>query len=120
MRSKRVDPVVIYGKSQTIPGQALKPAELIKRQQAGTLPPIDVSGLFEYHYDESGKQIREPLPLELADLHKYALDVRKKRFETEMEIRKKNALKERDAIIEQFKQSDEYKAMIASGAVPKL
>lgn len=55
-------------KSQTVPGQSLVPAELLKRHLAGTLP--DIAKTPRYTYNEHGQQISEDLSqLELHELH---------------------------------------------------
>lgn len=94
-----------YGPSKTIPGQSLYPADLLKRHLAGTLPDIDHSQKYEYHYDENGEQIAEPLPLEMFELHNLAVALRKKQFEAATKHRAAQAQKERDSIIEQYKSS---------------
>lgn len=92
-----------YSTSKTIPGQSLIPAELLKRHLAGTLPDIDKSSKYEYHYDENGEQIGEPLPIEMHELHKLALALRKKQFEEENVRRAERAKKYRDQLIEEYK-----------------
>lgn len=94
-----------YGPSKTIPGQSLYPADLMKRHLAGTLPPIDLSGKYEYHYDEQGNPIGQPLPLEMHKLHELAVALRKKQFEAATEARKAQALKDREKVIEEYKKS---------------
>lgn len=95
----------VYGPSKTIPGQSLYPADLMKRHLAGTLPPIDLSSKYEHHYDEEGKQISEPLPTEMYELHALAVALRKKQFEAATEHRKQQAEKQRLEIIEEYKKS---------------
>lgn len=95
----------VYGPSKTIPGQSLYPADLLKRHLAGTLPDIDLSKKYEYHYDENGEQIAEPLPLEMFELHKLAVALRKRQFEEATEHRKQQAIKQREQIIEEYKRS---------------
>lgn len=94
----------IYGTSRTIPGQSLIPADLLKRHLAGTMPDIDLSQRYEYHYDENGNQIGEPLPIELHELHKLALRVRKQQEEAANKLRAEKAKKFRDDLIEQYKK----------------
>lgn len=53
--------------SPTVPGQSLKPAEVIERHLAGTLP--DIQKTPQYTHDEDGNQISEDLSkLELHEL----------------------------------------------------
>lgn len=99
---------VEYSESKTIPGQSLIPAELLKRHLAGTLPEIDQTSMNEYHYDENGEQIGEPLPVEMHELHKLAVAIRKRQFEEATEHRRKEAEKFKQRII------DEYKSTLAS------
>lgn len=91
-----------YSESKTIPGQALKPSELMKRHLAGTLPDIDRSAKFEYHYDEEGNQIGEPFPVEMHELHTLAVAIRKRQYEEELAQRKKRAQRDRDRIIAEY------------------
>lgn len=111
-----------YSASRTIPGQSLKPADLLKRHLAGTLPDIDHSQKYEYHYDENGEQIAVPLPLEMHELHKLAVALRKRQYEEAIEQRKQRAVQERDKLIAEYKQTPEYlKALEAakhSAAIP--
>lgn len=94
-----------YSSSKTIPGQSLLPADLLKRHLAGTLPDIDQSERFEYHYDENGNQINEPMPLEMHELHKLAVAIRKRQFEEATEQRKAQAIKFRQEIIDEYKKT---------------
>lgn len=95
---------MIYPPSKTIPGQSLYPSDLLKRHLAGTLPPIDLSAKYEHHYDEQGNKISEPLPTEMYELHTLAVTLRKKQYEAAQEHRKQQALKDRDAIIEEYRK----------------
>lgn len=97
-RSKFSKPTA-YGPSQTIPGQSLKPSELLKRHLAGTLPDIDLSQKYEYHYDDQGKKVSEPLPLELHEVHKLSVAIRQRQYEEALEQRKQQAEKHKEAII---------------------
>lgn len=109
-----------YGPSKTIPGQSLKPAELLKRHLAGTLPPIDLSGRMEYHYDETGKQVAEPLPLEMHEMHKLAVALRKRQYEEALEARKKQAEKFKQQILaEHQKQLEEKQKTDNKTATPE-
>lgn len=94
----------VYSTSRTIPGQSLLPSELLKRHLAGTLPDIDLSQRYEYHYDENGAQIGEAFPIEMHELHKLALRVRKEREEEINKMRAEKAKKFRDDLIEQYKK----------------
>lgn len=104
-RKKQSTPVT-YSASATIPGQTLKPSELLKRHLAGTLPPIDLSNKYEYHYDSTGKQIAEPLPLELHEVHALSVAIRKRQFEEATEIRRKQAEKHKQDIIDEYKRQN--------------
>lgn len=94
-----------YGPSKAIPGQALKPSDLMKRHMAGTLPDIDLARQFEYHYDSDGKQIGEPLPLEMHEIHALAAIIKQRQWDQAVEARKRQAERLRDEIIEEYKKS---------------
>lgn len=94
----------IYSTSKTVPGQSLIPADLLKRHLAGTMPDIDLSQKYEYHYDENGEQIGEPLPIEMHELHKLALKMRKAQEENANIQRAEKAKKFRDSLIEEYKR----------------
>lgn len=100
-RQKKSTPEKFTG-SLTIPGQSLKPAELLKRHLAGTLPPIDLSSRYEYHYDDEGKQVAEPLPLELHEVHKLSVAIRQRQYEEALEARKKAAEQHKEEIISEY------------------
>lgn len=100
-RSKKSEPTK-YGSSKTVPGQALKPSDLLKRHLAGTLPPIDLSKRYEFHYNEKGEQVSEPLPLELHEVHKLSVAIRQKQWEQSLEKRKKQAEKHAEEIIAEY------------------
>lgn len=91
-----------YGTSRTIPGQSLVPAKLMERHLAGTLPDIDLSSRYEYHYDEEGNKIGEPLPLEMHELHKMAVAIRNRQFEEATKARKEQAEKFRQKVIDEY------------------
>lgn len=110
-RSKNTVPTT-YGPSMTIPGQALKPSELLKRHLAGTLPPIDLSKRYEYHYDEDGKQVLEPLPTELHEIHKLSVAIRKRQYEEALEARKQAAEKHKADIIAEYERQQALKTAI--------
>jgi len=97
-RSKQILPTG-YTPSQTIPGQSLRPSELLRRHLAGTLPPIDLSNRYEYHYDENGEQVSSPLPLELHEVHRLSVAIRQRQYEEAIEQRKKAAQKHKEDII---------------------
>jgi len=97
--------------SKTLPGQALVPSELLKRHLAGTLPPIDQSKRYEYHYDENGVQIGEPLPVDYQELHNLAVAIRKRQFEEATKARKAKVEKERAKIIEEYEKSRNVKVV---------
>lgn len=107
-RSKQSKPTK-FGASKTIPGQALKPAELLKRHLAGTLPDIDLSRRYEHHYDEEGNQVAEPLPLELHEVHKLSVAIRKRQYEEALEARKKAAERHKEEIIAEYKKQEDLK-----------
>lgn len=94
--------VTSYGPSRTIPGQSLRPAELLKRHLAGTLPPIDLSKQYEYHYDSEGNQVAEPLPLELHEVHKLSVAIRQRQYEEAIEARRKAAERHKQEIIDEY------------------
>ena len=103
----------------TVPGQTLKPSELLKRHLAGTLPPIDLAKKYEFHYDEEGKQVAEPLPLELHEVHKLAVALRKRHYEEALEQRKKQAERFKTQIIEEYeKQLEETRKKTVSSDIP--
>lgn len=109
-----------FGPSQTIPGQALKPADLLRRHLAGTLPPIDLSNKYEYHYDDTGKQVSEPLPLELHEVHKLSVAIRQRQYEEALEHRKRQAEKHKEEIISEYvKQNPQIKPKKAAEPEPK-
>jgi len=90
MRKLKQDPKRIYSPSKTKPGQALIPAELLKRHLAGTLP--DIQKHPQFTHDENGQQISEDLShLELHELHdltmamKAEIAKRQKRLDEESE-----------------------------------
>lgn len=109
-RSKPSTPTK-FGPSKTIPGQSLKPSELLKRHLAGTLPPIDLSKRYEHHFDEEGKQIAEPLPLEMHEVHKLSVAIRQRQYEEALEHRKKQLEKHKENIIAEYEKlkSEEIK-----------
>lgn len=109
----------VYGPSKTIPGQALVPAELMKRHLAGTLPPIDLSRSYEYHYDEQGNKIADRLPNEVHELHELAVALRKKQFEAATEHRKQEAEKERIRVIEEYEKQKALNVPIPDVEEPK-
>lgn len=111
-RSKKSTPTK-FGASLTIPGQALKPAELLKRHLAGTLPDIDLSKRYEYHYDENGNQVAEPLPLELHEVHKLSVAIRKRQYEEAIEQRKLQAEKHKNEIISEYEKQQAAKLKAA-------
>lgn len=96
-----------WGRSQTIPGQSLIPSELLERHLAGTLPEIDMSDNYEYHVDEEGNQIGEPMPLDYITLETLAAEHRAKQREAAIEFRKQEAKELRDKIIEEYKKSQQ-------------
>lgn len=90
--------------THTIPGQSLRPSELLKRHLAGTLPPIDLSSRYEFHYDEKGQQIAEPLPNELHEVHRLSVALRERQYEEQLEARKKAAEKRKQDIIDEYER----------------
>lgn len=103
-----------YGPSKTIPGQSLIPADLMKRHLAGTLPDLDQSQRYEYHYDENGVQIAEPMPLEMYEVHNLAVALRKRQFEEATLQRKAKAEKDREAIIQAYLKEQQAKKDLES------
>lgn len=104
--------------SRTIPGQSLVPSELLKRHLAGTLPPIDQSKKYEYHYDEEGNQIGEPLPVDYQELHNLAVAIRKRQFEEATKARKAKAEKERAKIIADYEKAKNVKVVDDPKTIP--
>lgn len=100
-----LQPSTKYSHSRTVPGQSLVPSDLLKRHLAGTLPDIDHSSMYEYHYDEDGVQVAEPLPIEFHEFHKMALQLRKRQIEEANRLRAVQAKKFRDEVIEEYKKS---------------
>lgn len=96
-----------FGPSKTIPGQSLYPADLMKRHLAGTLPPIDLSAKYEYHYDEEGNQIGQPMPKEMYEVHALAVALRKRQYQEAIEHRKQEAEKLKQSILDEYKKSQE-------------
>lgn len=91
-----------YGPSQTIPGQSLIPAELLKRHLAGTLPDIGKNPL--YTHDENGKQISEDLShLELHEMHDLARALRDEYDKRTAQENNESKEQERLRIIEEYK-----------------
>lgn len=111
LQSRRGTPTT-YGISKTIPGQALKPSELLKRHLAGTLPEIDLSSRYEYHFDEDGKQVAEPLPLELHEVHRLSVALREEEWKRSLEQRKAQADKHKQDIIDAYVKEQEAKGVI--------
>lgn len=93
-----------YGPSQTIPGQSLTPGEVLKRHLAGTLPPIDHAAKYEYHFNEDGEQVAVPVPLELHEIHKLSLELRKRQWEEAIESRREAAEKHKQDIIDEYEK----------------
>lgn len=98
----RSKPATKYSQSRTIPGQSLYPADLLRRHLAGTLPDIDRSKAYEFHYDAEGNQIAEPLALEYHELQELAVVLRRRQYEEAIEKRKADAAKFRDKIISDY------------------
>lgn len=119
-RPTRWSPPVVFGPSKTIPGQALRPAELLKRHLAGTLPPIDLRDRYEFHYDENGEQIGEPMPLEIHEIHRITEKLREAQKAAATEARKKQAEKFKNQIIDEYlREQKELEAKKGSDGTPK-
>lgn len=89
MRTIRSTPTIKFGPSVTKPGQALIPAELLKRHLAGTLP--DIMKRPQFTHNENGEQISEDLSkLELHELHDLAVQL-KQEYDKRAEELKKQA-----------------------------
>lgn len=114
-RSKKNVPTK-YSESRTIPGQALTPAAMLKRHLAGTMPDIDLSRKYEYHFDETGKQVAEPLPLEVHELHKLSVMLRKRQYEEALEHKKQQAQKHKEQIISEYEKLQAEKSSAATPA----
>lgn len=106
-----------WGRSQTIPGQSLIPAELLERHLAGTLPDLDQADKFEFHYDEEGNEIGQPMPLDYIELETLAAAYRAKQREAAIEFRKQEAKELRDKIIADYQAEQ---AALRPSAEPKL
>lgn len=103
---RKPTPRTVYGVSQTKPGQALIPAELLKRHLAGTLP--DIQKHPEFTFDEEGVQISEDLSkLELHELHDLAKELRVEYDRRASELKDESDKAYRQQIIDEFKQSHE-------------
>ena len=115
-RSKKDQKKAVYPPAYThvVPGQSLKPSDLLKRHLAGTLPPIDLSRRYEYHFNEKGEQVLEPLPNEVHELHKLSVVLRKRQYEEALENRKKAAEKHKADIIAEYERQMAEKAEEAS------
>lgn len=94
-----------YSKSKTIPGQALIPAELLKRHLAGTLPDIQKNPQFTH--DEEGKPTGEVdlSRMELHELHELAQQVKSEFIEREKELAKQEADDYKKKVIEEYQAS---------------
>lgn len=95
-----------YPSSKTIPGQSLKPSELLKRHLAGTLPEIHKGKIYEYHFDEEGNRIGYPLPIEMHEFHALAVELKAKRQERANAERAEQAEKAKQAVIEEWKSKN--------------
>lgn len=105
----------IYGPSLTKIGQSLKPAELLKRHLAGTLP--DIQKRPEYTFDEQGKQIGEDLSsLELHEIHDLARAVRAEYDKRSKELKDENEKVYRQQIIDTYQKEH----LAAQAAAKKL
>lgn len=91
-----------YGPSQAIAGQALRPAELLKRHLAGTLPAIDLSSKYEFYFDENGKRVGEPLPIELHEVHRLSVAIREEQYKLALEHRQKKLDEHKQRIIDEY------------------
>lgn len=100
MRKTRENVKVKYSPSKAIPGQALIPAELLKRHLAGTLPDIQKNPQFTH--DENGQQISEDLSgLELHELHDLAVKLRREFDERQKQLKKQADEDYRKSIIDE-------------------
>lgn len=97
--------------SKTVPGQSLKPAEVIERHLAGTLPDIAKEPMFTH--DEEGNQISEDLSkLELHELFDLGKQLR-------AEYDKRAAqLDESEKAAEKERIRKEYELELAAAKVP--
>lgn len=104
MRTLRPTKPTVYGRSQTKQGQALVPAELLKRHLAGTLP--DIAKNPEYTHDEHGVQISENLShMELHELHDLAKRMREEYDKRTAELKEQTSAEYRQQIIDEYKKS---------------
>lgn len=105
MRKLRESRRIKYSPSKTKPGQALIPAELLKRHLAGTLP--DIQHTPKFTYDENGKQISEDLShLELHELHELTLALQKEFNKRQEELRQQAEDDYKKRIIEEHTQQN--------------
>lgn len=89
-----------FSPSKTKPGQALIPAELLKRHLAGTLP--DIAKVPQYTHDDEGHQISEDLSgMELHELHDLAMRLKHEYAEREKQLAKKAADDYKQSIIDE-------------------
>lgn len=103
-RKTRASKPTLYGVSKTKPGQALIPAELLKRHLAGTLP--DIQHTPQFTHDENGQQISEDLSgLELHELHDLSMRLHSEFKKREAELAVKHSEKLREDIINQYIKS---------------
>lgn len=95
-----------YSPSKTVQGQALVPAELLKRHLAGTLP--DIQKTPEFTYDEEGRQVSEDLSgLELHELHDLAQQLVKEYNKRNTEEKVEGEKTYRQQIIDEYKKEHE-------------
>jgi len=102
MRQRRPSAPIKYSPSLTIPGQALLPAELLKRHLAGTLP--DIQKTPQFTHDEYGQPTGEQdlSHMELHELHDLAAKVKLEFIEREKELAKQESEDYRKSVIQQY------------------
>lgn len=102
MRKLRYEEPKKYRPSKTIPGQALIPAELLKRHLAGTLPDLQKNPQFT-HDDEGRPTGEQDLSrLELHELHELAQQVKSEFIEREKELAKQESENYRKSVIDDY------------------
>lgn len=102
MRQLRPTPPIHYSASVTIPGQALIPAELLKRHLAGTLP--DIAKRPQFTHDEYGQPTGEQdlSNMELHELHDLAQKVKLEFIEREKQLAKEEGENYRKSVIDEY------------------
>lgn len=108
IRQRRATRPTKYSPSKTKPGQALIPAELLKRHLAGTLP--DIQKTPQFTHDENGNQISEDLShLELHELHDLTLRMKEEYDKRAKKLQEESREKYRQSIIDEHTKTQTAK-----------